>query len=300
MIVGALAVVVVVVAIVAAVCVLARPSGRWTISAEDRRRAAGAAPRRRRSVRARPCQRQAGRRRDRGQAGRGRPRSPRARICSPVGSKAPRVHAEDAGGQTVSLADCAARRCCSSSSRPGARTARPRRRTSRALAPKLPAAAVRRSSRSTADGEDAASVFAYHVYFGLPFPALLDPEPDSPGTSPTTARAGRCRRPTSVGYYPTFYVIDPHGRIAWRGDGEQPDALLRQRARARRGDSSASRPRDGRRAATLAVPLTHARAGFTPREKVERPADKAVRRANLRRIGRLFRAYWRSSRSSRS
>ncbi len=32
--------------------------------------------------------------------------------------------------------------------------------------------------------------------------------------------------------------------------------------------------------------------GFAPREKVERPADKAVRRANLRRIGRLFRGYW--------
>jgi ATP-binding cassette, subfamily B, bacterial len=32
--------------------------------------------------------------------------------------------------------------------------------------------------------------------------------------------------------------------------------------------------------------------GFTPREKPERPADKAVRRANLRRIGRLFRPYW--------
>ena len=32
--------------------------------------------------------------------------------------------------------------------------------------------------------------------------------------------------------------------------------------------------------------------GFMPREKVERPADKAVRRANLRRIGRLFRGYW--------
>jgi ATP-binding cassette subfamily B protein len=31
---------------------------------------------------------------------------------------------------------------------------------------------------------------------------------------------------------------------------------------------------------------------FKVREKVERPADKAVRRANLRRIGRLFRAYW--------
>ena len=32
--------------------------------------------------------------------------------------------------------------------------------------------------------------------------------------------------------------------------------------------------------------------GFSPREKPERPADKAVRRANLRRIGRLFRPYW--------
>jgi ATP-binding cassette subfamily B protein len=31
---------------------------------------------------------------------------------------------------------------------------------------------------------------------------------------------------------------------------------------------------------------------FGPQEKVERPADKAVRRANLRRIGRLFRPYW--------
>jgi hypothetical protein len=27
---------------------------------------------------------------------------------------------------------------------------------------------------------------------------------------------------------PTFYVIDPHGKIAWRSDGEQPDATLRQ------------------------------------------------------------------------
>jgi ATP-binding cassette subfamily B protein len=31
---------------------------------------------------------------------------------------------------------------------------------------------------------------------------------------------------------------------------------------------------------------------FAPGEKPERPADKAVRRANLRRIGRLFRGYW--------
>ena len=33
------------------------------------------------------------------------------------------------------------------------------------------------------------------------------------------------------------------------------------------------------------------RSAFSPREKVERPADPAVRRANLRRIWRLFREY---------
>jgi ATP-binding cassette subfamily B protein len=35
----------------------------------------------------------------------------------------------------------------------------------------------------------------------------------------------------------------------------------------------------------------HGRGGFTPRERPERPADKAVRQANLRRIARLFRPY---------
>ena len=46
--------------------------------------------------------------------------------------------------------------------------------------------------------EDAASVFAYHVYFGLPFPALVDPDPDEPAvTFPTTARGARSRRPTA-------------------------------------------------------------------------------------------------------
>jgi peroxiredoxin len=77
-----------------------------------------------------------------------------------------------------------------------------------------------------ADGEDAASVFAYHRYFGLAFPALLDPslrpgsfhQPGAPGGVSTRYR---------VGGYPTFYVIDPQGRITWRSDNEQPDASLR-------------------------------------------------------------------------
>src|SRR5438093_3450101 len=37
----------------------------------------------------------------------------------------------------------------------------------------------------------------------------------------------------------------------------------------------------------------HFRHGFGPREPVVRPEDPAVRRAHLRRIGRLFRPYWR-------
>ena len=78
-----------------------------------------------------------------------------------------------------------------------------------------------------ADGEDAASVFAYEVYFGLPFPALLDPSSD-PGSFSSPGSPGAVSSTYKVGYYPTFYVIDPKGKITWRSDGEQPTALLRQ------------------------------------------------------------------------
>jgi peroxiredoxin len=80
-----------------------------------------------------------------------------------------------------------------------------------------------------ADGEDAASIFAYHRYFGLRDPALVDTgsggstgnfhQPGNPGPVTTTYQ---------VQAFPTFYVIDPKGKIAWRSDGEQPDALIRQ------------------------------------------------------------------------
>jgi hypothetical protein len=29
-----------------------------------------------------------------------------------------------------------------------------------------------------------------------------------------------------VGEWPTFYVLDPSGKVTWRSAGEQPDALL--------------------------------------------------------------------------
>lgn len=79
-----------------------------------------------------------------------------------------------------------------------------------------------------ADGENPASVYAYHRYFGLPFPALLDPSPQ-PGDFHQPGAAGVVTTRYRVRSYPTFYVLDPNGRISWRSDGEQPDALLRQR-----------------------------------------------------------------------
>ena len=80
-----------------------------------------------------------------------------------------------------------------------------------------------------ASGADAASVFAYHVYFGLPFPAVLDPDPDAePATFPEHGTIGPVSRAYRVSFLPTFYVLDPDGRITWRSDGEQPNALLRR------------------------------------------------------------------------
>jgi peroxiredoxin len=76
------------------------------------------------------------------------------------------------------------------------------------------------------DGEGAASVYAYHRYFGLSFPALLDPG-GQPGSFHQAGSAGQVSTKYRLAYFPTFYVIDPHGRITWRSDGEQPDALLR-------------------------------------------------------------------------
>jgi peroxiredoxin len=78
-----------------------------------------------------------------------------------------------------------------------------------------------------ADGETAPSVFAFHVWWGLGFPALLDPSHVA-GNFHHPGRGGPVSASYRVLYFPTFYVLDPRGRIFWRSDGEQPDALLRQ------------------------------------------------------------------------
>ena len=78
-----------------------------------------------------------------------------------------------------------------------------------------------------ADSENAASVFAFHRYFGLRYPALLDPSAH-PGSYYHPGAPGAVTKRYRVQVYPTFYVLDGAGRIAWAVDGEQPDALLRQ------------------------------------------------------------------------
>jgi peroxiredoxin len=77
------------------------------------------------------------------------------------------------------------------------------------------------------DGETAPSVYAYHRYWGLPFPALLDPS-TQPGNFSSPGGSGKVSLAYGLMNFPTFYVIDPKGRVAWRSDGEQPDAALRQ------------------------------------------------------------------------
>jgi len=80
------------------------------------------------------------------------------------------------------------------------------------------------------NSDDAASVLAYHIWYGLPFPALLD-QAGRTVTFPEHGPIGPISRKYGVSLWPTFYVIDPKGRVAWRSAGEQPDALLERELR---------------------------------------------------------------------
>ncbi len=61
--------------------------------------------------------------------------------------------------------------------------------------------------------------------YGITTPALLDPG-TTPGSFYHQGASGPVTQQYKIAIYPTFYVIDPKGRIAWRADHEQPDALL--------------------------------------------------------------------------
>jgi peroxiredoxin len=78
------------------------------------------------------------------------------------------------------------------------------------------------------DSEDAASILAFDHYYGITSLSLLDPGA-TPGSFYHQGSMGPVTEQYKVGLYPTFYIVDPKGRIAWRADHEQPDALLREK-----------------------------------------------------------------------
>jgi cytochrome c biogenesis protein CcmG/thiol:disulfide interchange protein DsbE len=78
-----------------------------------------------------------------------------------------------------------------------------------------------------ADGEGAPSIYAFHRYFGLTYPALID----------VRGRAGSWHSPGALGpvtaaykvsNFPTFYVISPSGRVTYAANAEEPTAKLMQ------------------------------------------------------------------------
>lgn len=83
-----------------------------------------------------------------------------------------------------------------------------------------------------ADSENAASVYAFHRYFGLPYPALVDPSGSPRGDFHKAGGLGRWAKAYGVQAYPTMYVIGAQGQVLWAGDSEQPDALLREQLNA--------------------------------------------------------------------
>jgi peroxiredoxin len=84
------------------------------------------------------------------------------------------------------------------------------------------------------DSEDARSVIAFFQTFHMSFPPALDPGPTNvkfPAHGPRGPVTGRYH----VTAFPTFYVVDAQGRVAWRAAGEQSFVLLaRELARAAR------------------------------------------------------------------
>ena len=80
------------------------------------------------------------------------------------------------------------------------------------------------------DSEEAASVAAFGRTFHARFPLALDPGSRTV-SFPTHGPRGPVTGRYHVTAFPTFYVLDAQGRVAWRAAGEQPLALLARELR---------------------------------------------------------------------
>jgi peroxiredoxin len=80
------------------------------------------------------------------------------------------------------------------------------------------------------DSEDAASVAAFGRTFHARFPLALDPGPTTV-TFPAHGPRGPVTARYHVANFPTFYVLDPQGRVTWRSAGEQSVAVLARELR---------------------------------------------------------------------
>jgi peroxiredoxin len=78
-----------------------------------------------------------------------------------------------------------------------------------------------------ADGEGAPSVFAFHRYFGLSYPVMLDTR-GTPGSWHSPQPPGPVTIAYKIDSYPTWYVIAPNGTVSWASTSEQPTAKLMQ------------------------------------------------------------------------
>ena len=80
------------------------------------------------------------------------------------------------------------------------------------------------------DSENAASVASFVRFNHVRFPVLLDPGARTvsfPAHGPRGPVTGRYR----VTEFPTFYVLDGRGNVAWTAVGSQPEALLARELR---------------------------------------------------------------------
>ena len=149
---------------------------------------------------------------------------PRSDALLPIGAQTPDFTLRTATGATVNLQSLRGKAVllefCATWSSPCA-----------VEAPALNRLAARLSGPAVAfvsvngDSEDATSVDAFRRNFHVRIPLALDPGPTTvsfPAHGSRGPVTGRYR----VTRFPTFYVLDPRGRITWRSAGEQPDALL--------------------------------------------------------------------------